>query len=120
MLRSQNKLWTNLQWKLKRRYEQFFEIKVVKINQKDGEEKTTDATEERDKKLAILETFVIRLRELLGDVIQDSMNRARKKETGPLEDVITDRPDFKETGEESDEDEPVYNPKNLPLGWDGK
>lgn len=88
---------------------------------KDGE--ATDATEERDKKLAVIETFVIRLKELLGDVIHDTMNQIRKKETRTLDELTAESYDFKEMGEnkdDSDEDEPVYNPKNLPLGWDGK
>lgn len=79
-------------------------------------------TEIKNKELAALEVFIIRLKELLGDVVHDTLNQIRKKQTRTWDELQAESYDFKETNEnEEDEDEePVYNPKNLPLGWDGK
>ena len=45
------------------------------------------------------------------------MNLVRKKQTRGYEEI-----DYVEEEEESEEEgeAPIYNPKNLPLGWDGK
>ena len=69
------------------------------------------------------------MKELLGDVIQDTRNQIQKKQSRSFlenaEEMEDENWESKRVGAEdaqsdSDEDEPVYNPKNLPLGWDGK
>jgi len=83
---------------------------------------TNDLTEENNKKLAYLECFAFRLKELLGDIIHDTMNQIRKKQTRTYEEMEAEKESKQVFDEKSDDedDEPVYNPKNLPLGWDGK
>jgi len=90
---------------------------------KNGEEEGTEVTEERNKKMAFLESYIIRMKELLGDIVHDTMNLIRKKQSRTYEEMEADVYEAKEVIEskdDDDEDEPVYNPKNLPLGWDGK
>ncbi len=79
-------------------------------------------TEIKNKELAALEVFIIQLKELLGDVVHDTLNQIRKKQTRTWDELQAESYDFKDAneGEEDEDDEPVYNPKNLPLGWDGK
>jgi splicing factor 3A subunit 3 len=70
-----------------------------------------------------LEHAVGRLRELLGNWVHDTVNITRRKQAmGYLEDE-PDEQEEREAGRASEQEEdegPVYNPKNLPLGWDGK
>jgi len=89
--------------------------------EEDGDQ-VADVNEVRNKELAALEVFIIRLKELLGDVVHDTLNQIRKKQTRTWDELQAESYDFKEAneGEEDEDDEPVYNPKNLPLGWDGK
>jgi len=85
-------------------------------------ERPSDLTEENDKKLALLESYAIRLKELLGDIIHDTMNQIRKKQTRTYEEMEAEKEAKQviDVKSEDEDDEPIYNPKNLPLGWDGK
>jgi len=85
------------------------------------EEQTGEVTEERNKELASIEAFVSHMREMLGDIIQDTMNQIRKKQTRTWDELQAESYDAKESIDIEEEDEEApYNPKNLPLGWDGK
>lgn len=93
------------------------------------------------KEIANLECFIARLKETLGDTIEDTMNNIRKKQTRTAEELgaqiyesSEEEPfqlpveDLKKRAEsktqadssESDEERPAYNPLNLPIGFDGK
>lgn len=51
------------------------------------------------------------------------MNQIRKKQTRTYEEMEAENYNFQEIEVEKSESEdegPIYNPKNLPLGWDGK
>lgn len=96
---------------------------------------------EEYKEMANLECFISRLKETLGDVIQDTMNNVRKRQTRtateleaemfdseeedpmtlPIEEIRR-RAEKKQKAESdsSDDEKPLYNPLNLPIGWDGK
>jgi splicing factor 3A subunit 3 len=76
-----------------------------------------EKNEGRRKNLAFLEFRVSRMREELASVIYNTMNLVRKKQTVGYEEV--EEVESEESSEE-EADAPVYNPKNLPLGWDGK
>ena len=80
--------------------------------------------EEIDRKeLALLESYIVRLKELLGDIIHDTMNQIRKKQSRTYEEMEAENYNFQEVEVEksdSEDEGPIYNPKNLPLGWDGK
>mmetsp|Transcript_62554 Transcript_62554/g.72761 ORF Transcript_62554/g.72761 Transcript_62554/m.72761 type:complete len:506 (-) Transcript_62554:135-1652(-) len=85
--------------------------------------KQSELTEENKKKLAYLECFIMGMKEQLGDVIHATRNQIQKKQSRTYEEMEAENVDAKEEADEksdSDDDEPVYNPKNLPLGWDGK
>ena len=81
-------------------------------------------SEKKYRKIASLEFKVLRLRELLADVIHDTANEIRKNQTltntereAKMED---DAPADNLSSEESGDEYPTTNPKNLPMGWDGK
>lgn len=76
---------------------------------------------EKQKELAMLEAQVYRMSELLSDQRQatkENVQRKQARTAGERED--TDDEASESESEEEDESEVVYNPKNLPLGWDGK
>ncbi|KRX07696.1 hypothetical protein PPERSA_11245 [Pseudocohnilembus persalinus] len=64
----------------------------------------------------------MRYKEVLGDIIEDTINNVRKRQTQTGTFFMEDQEQQfdQEVLQESDDDEPIYNPKNLPLGWDGK
>jgi splicing factor 3A subunit 3 len=80
-------------------------------------------TEEMKYDLAYKEFYVSFMRNQLCDIIQDTMNQIRKKQTRTLleneEEKNYDDIEDEELSDSEDEEQP-YNPKNLPLGWDGK
>ena len=80
-------------------------------------------TTEHKKELAYKEHYIVSLRNQLADIIHDTMNQIRKKKTRTIEESMAenayDEPE-QDMESESSDDEPTYNPKNLPLGWDGK
>lgn len=96
---------------------------------------------EQYEQLAFKETLLMRYRENLTDTIEDTMNNIRKKQTRTAEELeaemylseddepltmpiqeIKRRSEKKQTAksDSSDDEEPVYNPRNLPIGYDGK
>lgn len=76
---------------------------------------------EQKKELAYKETYIISMKNLLCDIIQDTINQVRKKKTRTIEESMAERVEEEEEPEsESSSEEVAYNPKNLPLGWDGK
>jgi len=104
----------------------------------------TDESEEikHYQEVASLECFISRLRETLGDTVEDTMNNIRKKQTRTAEELaaqiyesdeeeepfslpveeLKKRSENKEKEESSssEDERPAYNPLNLPIGYDGK
>lgn len=78
--------------------------------------------------VALLEELVARLGELLADVLEESAMMVEKKQARTYDEIERDlmlaaQEDAMEVDEDEDEDaeeKPIYNPLNLPLGWDGK
>jgi splicing factor 3A subunit 3 len=79
--------------------------------------------------LAWLEHRAAAAAELIHDIIgstrrfveKQSTRTAAEREQERLEEEQGLLPDLQDVGPDEDEDgEPIYNPKNLPLGWDGK
>src|SRR4051794_384311 len=74
----------------------------------------------------------MRLRDLLDEVITATQNQVRKKQSKSYYELEADKEmsgadallrRSKGLGVDSDDDDddkPKYNPKNLPMGWDGK
>ncbi len=71
--------------------------------------------------MAELEWYVTRFKEMLADIIKDTENQVRKKQTLRQEELLAENfknpKDMDEVINDEDEDGPIYNPKNLPLGW---
>ena len=77
---------------------------------------------------ALLEEQVVRLGELLADVISETAEAVEKKQARTYEEIERDLaaaadeeelPDA-DAADDEEVDKPIYNPLNLPLGWDGK
>lgn len=76
---------------------------------------------EKQKELAWLETQVIKLVEVLDEVRRATAENVQRKQARTAGE--REESDEEVSGNDSDDetdDEVVYNPKNLPLGWDGK
>jgi splicing factor 3A subunit 3 len=82
------------------------------------------------KQVAFNETLILRLKSLMQDTVNQTMNQVRKKQSSSYQEIEAEKESLKAkdilakavtiTGEDSDEDRVKYNPKNLPMGWDGK
>ena len=94
----------------------------------------TNAVVEEDKAISQLESRAAKWHDLLNEPIHESVQYLQKKQSQTVEEIEAERDDdsddgedFDDDGEEmgskagdDDEDRPIYNPLNLPLGWDGK
>ncbi|PRW61113.1 splicing factor 3A subunit 3 [Chlorella sorokiniana] len=90
------------------------------------------STEQRERQaaaaraVALLEAKASKLCEMLGSVLEDTKGRIEKKQAQTYEELMAEQAEAEEeaaapAGDESEEeDEFVYNPLKLPLGWDGK
>ncbi|KAK4030082.1 Splicing factor 3A subunit 3 [Daphnia magna] len=80
-----------------------------------------DKEAEKHKKIALLEAQVYKLVEILSEprhATKENVERKQARTDGEREE---EEEDVIEVPEDEDEDDDVpYNPKNLPLGWDGK
>ena len=73
------------------------------------------------KDIAKQEAYIYRFAELLAEVRNSTVeNVERKQARTDAEREESDDEDVVEEVEEEPEDDIPYNPKNLPLGWDGK
>jgi len=88
----------------------------------EGKEKKVDP---RAQVLAKLEFTLKAFKDLMKEVIQGTRDYVVKKQTRTYDEIAADLEDQQQDDELSssdsdEEDEAVYNPLNLPLGWDGK
>ncbi|KAL1498662.1 hypothetical protein AB1Y20_013975 [Prymnesium parvum] len=76
--------------------------------------------------IALQEELLSRMGQLLADCIEDTAEMIEKKQARTYEEIERDlqlaaeSEQPAEEEEEEAEDKPIYNPLNLPLGWDGK
>jgi len=75
--------------------------------------------------MAKLEWKIEKLYQQLEDVFSQSCNQVRKKQSRTYEEMAAENEaqlnDKKKKFKIDDsEEKPIYNPKNVPLGWDGK
>jgi splicing factor 3A subunit 3 len=76
---------------------------------------------ERQKETAMLEAQVYRLSEILGEQRQATVENVQRKQARTAgEREESDEEVSESESEEEADTEVIYNPKNLPLGWDGK
>jgi len=94
-----------------------------------------DETEAEDRRIARLESIAGKWHDLLSDVIQETVAHLQKKQSQTAAEMSADADqdsddDLALSDVENDSDgevmdgneveRPIYNPLNLPLGWDGK
>lgn len=98
------------------------------------QKKLVAVAEEEDKLIARLENAVSKWHDVLGDTIAETVQYLQKKQSQTAEEMEAEKEEeedddddvFGEGGEDGEdldkdaEDRPIYNPLNLPLGWDGK
>jgi splicing factor 3A subunit 3 len=85
--------------------------------------------EAKRREIALLEYNIQSLCDLIADIVTATRRHAEKQQTRTMEEKLAEileeehgtLPDIEENDEDDDADEgPLYNPLNLPLGWDGK
>lgn len=104
----------------------------------DDQQKLVFDSEAEDRKVARLESLISKYHDVLGDLISETMQHLQKKQSQTTEEMeieknmdddniaedalalMSDDEDSDMDKEELMEDRPIYNPLNLPLGWDGK
>lgn len=71
---------------------------------------------------AVLEAKVSKMAEMLSSVIADTKGRVEKKQAQTYEEMQAElaEAEAEAMAEDDEEDEFIYNPLKLPLGWDGK
>ena len=82
-------------------------------------------TKEKLKKIAYLEYSIEKLYLFLEDVFVATLNQIRKKQSRTYSEMAAgdeqgEKGAAAEEAKEESEEKPIYNPKNVPVGWDGK
>ncbi|XP_021764140.1 splicing factor SF3a60 homolog [Chenopodium quinoa] len=74
------------------------------------------------KELALVEAKMVKLCELLEEIIVRTKENSVKKQGMTYEELALEHEeeDVHAESESDEEDQPIYNPLKLPLGWDGK
>ncbi|XP_057365401.1 splicing factor 3A subunit 3-like [Daphnia carinata] len=117
---------------LEDRAKRLFSTKGLQVDEIDkslfakGQGKNRGTTEqdkevEKHKKIALLEAQVYKLVEILSEprhATKENVERKQARTDGEREEEEEDVIEVPE--DEDDDDDVPYNPKNLPLGWDGK
>lgn len=83
----------------------------------------TAIRQQHERELALLELKISALADLLREAINDTAKYVELKQTRTMAELEADQLEAEAdtAADESDDDnEPIYNPLNLPLGWDGK
>lgn len=79
--------------------------------------------EEVCREIAYYEYQIHCYKELLGDVFENTKNMIRKKQSMNYDEMEADIVEEKQTQiieDDEEDDKPIYNPKNVPIGFDGK
>ncbi|KAG7673773.1 hypothetical protein KSW81_006964 [Nannochloris sp. 'desiccata'] len=82
--------------------------------------------EENTRAVAFIEAKISHLCEQLSATIADTLGRIEKRQAQTYEEMLAEAEAEEEEelpledGEDDEEDEYIYNPLKLPLGWDGK
>merc|ERR1712151_406267 len=103
---------------------------VQKLGFEDQRKLVRDS-EEEDKRIASLESRAAKWRDLLADTLTETVQHLQKKQSQTADEMAADADEDSDedmdggvdiSGDEmvDDEERPIYNPLNLPLGWDGK
>jgi len=95
------------------------------------QQKALEETRAEDKKISRFETLIGKCKDFLQDTADATVEHLQKKQSRTVEELAAAQEEMEnwdedeELEEEEEEtgdvvDKPVYNPLNLPLGWDGK
>lgn len=81
--------------------------------------------EEKSREVAYYEFQILRYKDLLHEVIENTKNHIRKKQSMSPDEleadlVIENELNTKAIDEDDEDNKPIYNPKHIPIGWDGK
>lgn len=77
---------------------------------------------EDSKEIALIETKIVKLCELLQETIIRTQENVEKKQALTYEEMEAEREEEEVQAdiESEDEEQTIYNPLKLPMGWDGK
>ncbi|PVD28299.1 hypothetical protein C0Q70_10886 [Pomacea canaliculata] len=88
---------------------------------KPGKAGKTGKETEKQKEIALLEAQAYRLAELLSEQRTATRENVQRKQAQTGEErQESDEEQYTDTESDDEDDDIPYNPKNLPLGWDGK
>lgn len=90
---------------------------------KDKDKKNSSLNTEKSREIAMLEAKIYRLIDILSSERQATIENVQRKQARTAGERDESDEEVVEEDEDDDEDkdgEVIYNPKNLPLGWDGK
>lgn len=79
--------------------------------------------EEEVRSLAYFEFNIVKFCQILNDILENTKNTIRKKQSRNYDEIeaeIENEKDLQLNEDDDEEEKPIYNPKNVPLGWDGK
>jgi len=84
-----------------------------------------ESKEEEIRAIAYFEFSIVKFYEILADVIENTQNTIRKKQSRNYDEIeaefeISEQEEEAKDEEDEENEKPIYNPKNVPLGWDGK
>eukprot|EP00002_Diphylleia_rotans_P038104 TRINITY_DN8612_c0_g1_i1.p1 TRINITY_DN8612_c0_g1~~TRINITY_DN8612_c0_g1_i1.p1 ORF type:complete len:456 (+),score=116.88 TRINITY_DN8612_c0_g1_i1:56-1423(+) len=83
----------------------------------------TGKPSEKQKAIAWIEAQISKFADLLQDKIDATITNVEKKQSQTPEELEKEKEaeeEIEEEEEDDDDEKPLYNPLNLPLGWDGK
>ncbi len=75
---------------------------------------------EKHKEIARIEAKVYRFSEILSEQRTSSVENVQRKQARTGDERDEEDDDVISVAESDEDEEVIYNPKNLPLGWDGK
>ena len=73
--------------------------------------------------LSYYEFQIKQYHDFLNDIIENTKNQIRKKQAMNLEELeadVVNESEIKKVDIDEEDTKPIYNPKNIPIGWDGK
>mmetsp|Transcript_43863 Transcript_43863/g.95799 ORF Transcript_43863/g.95799 Transcript_43863/m.95799 type:complete len:531 (-) Transcript_43863:78-1670(-) len=100
----------------------------------EDQKKFVEESEAEDRRVAHLESRAAKWHDLLADTIQETVQHLQKKQSQTVDEMEMDKEAGSDVDDDDDDgmdvdgsdmekdedDRPIYNPLNLPLGWDGK
>lgn len=130
-----NKLFSNEGIQKSHQSGKLYKQKVTQMQKLSFEEQKelVATSESEDKRVAHLESRAGKWHDLLSDILNETVQHLQKKQSQTAEEMAMDDDADSDDGmdedggmdvgsddEKNEEERPIYNPLNLPLGWDGK